>query len=827
MRQSESAPPTTRRWRTARVLAAAIVMLLPLLGASPAVTRAAVEGLTLEANVLLDGHARQGTWMAIDVHVRNDGPPISGELRLTGGIQGKTTFGTVVDLPTQSDKVYRLYAQPPGFGRTVEVSLVEGTTVLDSIKVPFTSHDATQMVIGVMAERPGDIVGSLDLLPDQQGRAGLVIPLDAADLPRRVEGWATLDRLIWQDMDASALEPDQLDALRSWLAGGGRLIIVGGTTGPDSLAAFPDAILPYRPTTTIDVAPASLVAVLGELPEGATDVPAFAGTMIDGRALATSAGQVVAAERAYGGGAVTILGFDPTVDWIDETTVAKGLWRRLLPARIGGGPVVTDDSQLISAVSQLPELALPPIGGLAALLGAYILLIGPINYLVLKRMDRREWAWVTMPVLIVAFAVGAYGFGSLLRGSELIVNEVAIVRGSPGATEGTAQVYLGVFSPSRGTYQVRIPGGALMSAPASGDFFGGDGQAASLDVLQGETSMIRDLNVGFGSLRTVRAESAVSVPRIAASLRLEDGHLRGTVTNESDQPFLKPAVVLGGTVATLRDLAPGESADVDIAIAPFQFGQQLSDRIVGTIFFPDGQTDQGEDAARKYARHSIIDQLTYDPNWGFTGQLPVEGAVVLGWSEDSLLEIEIEGQVPKRTGNILYFLPTALTVSGTTTFTSDLLRSTVVASDAAFFSKDPYSINFGRGAVEFSYRPIAFTGTFAATDVSMTLGFGGDPGFGGQGKPISPLDQIPEPCPDPPTPECQLNFDGMPEVELYDLTTSSWRRFPHMSAGSRYSIADPERYVDPSTGTLLVRFVNDRNDGVGFGLDLAMTGDLR
>ncbi len=171
---------------------------------------------------------------------------------------------------------------------------------------------------------------------------------------------------------------------------------------------------------------------------------------------------MVAAERAYGSGAVAILGFDPTTDWIDETTLAEGLWRTMLPARTAGGPVITDDSQLVQAVSQLPELALPPVGGLAILLGAYILLIGPINYLVLKRLDRRELAWVTMPALIVVFAVGAYGFGSLLRGSELIVNEVAIVRGSPGATEGTAQVYLGVFSP----VARHVPGARARVAPS-------------------------------------------------------------------------------------------------------------------------------------------------------------------------------------------------------------------------------------------------------------------------------------------------------------------------------------------------------------------------
>ena len=72
---------------------------------------------------MLDGHARVGSWMAIDVRLKNDGPPIVGELRITGGTQGRTRFGTLVTGPTQSDQTYRLYAQPPGFGRELEVSL--------------------------------------------------------------------------------------------------------------------------------------------------------------------------------------------------------------------------------------------------------------------------------------------------------------------------------------------------------------------------------------------------------------------------------------------------------------------------------------------------------------------------------------------------------------------------------------------------------------------------------------------------------------------------------------------------------------------------------
>ena len=422
------------------VLLAVVGGLLVSLGPVAAVRAATPEGLAMEATAMLDGHARIGSWMAIDVHVRNDGPPIIGELRLDGGVQGKTRFGTPVDLPTQSEKSYRLYAQPPAFGRELTIDLIEGDSTIASTKAAFAVHEAQQLIIGVVAERPGEIVGGLDLLPNQNAVAPLVIGLTVADLPDRVEAWSAIDRLIWQDTDSTTLTTEQLEAMRGWIAGGGRLIIVGGTAGPSSLSAFSDDILPYRPEATTDVAPASLQGLLGELPDDAADLPALAG-VAGGR---TSPGRQRRPGRSPPSAPTAaapspIVGFDPTIGWLAESSAGEGLWRRLLPARSSGGPVVGDDSQIVSAASQLPTLALPPIGGLIALLGAYILLIGPINYLVLKRLDRREWAWVTMPALIVVFAVASYGIGSFLRGSEVIVNEVAIVRGAPGATEGTAQ----------------------------------------------------------------------------------------------------------------------------------------------------------------------------------------------------------------------------------------------------------------------------------------------------------------------------------------------------------------------------------------------------
>ena len=834
------APPRLGR-RVSLLIASSLVALATL---GPATTAAlAADGPTMTARVLLQGHARLGSWIAIEVHLVNTGPSISGELRLQGGTQGGTRYATAVQLDSPSDKTWILHAQPPpSFGQQLEVVLASGNTVLLRQKVAVTVHDPGQLVVGVVAENAPKITGTLSLPNVQNQQPAVVVPLTVADLPTRIEAWSALDRLVWQDVDASTLSTEQLTAMRGWLALGGRLIIVGGTRGVGTLGGFPDDILPYRPSSTIDVAPASLTSLLGSVPNGAADVPAMAGDLIRGRVLATSSDRVVAAQAAYGSGAVTILGLDPTIGWVAERAASKSLWPTLIPARSDGSVAFTDDSQIVTAVSNLPSLALPPLGGLLLLLVGYIALIGPLNYFVLRRLDRREWAWVTMPVLILGFALGAYAFGSALRGSSMIVNEVGIVRGAPDATEGSASVYLGVFSPSRGVYQVAVPGGALLSSPISGDVFGGT--SASLDVIQGDPSRVRDLSVGFGSLRTIRAESQAVVPKVHTELSLVDGTLTGTIRNDSTTKLEKPAIVLGGNVKVLKDLAPGEQVQVSLKIeSTTMFGQSLSDRIFGQSFF--GQTGTLSDNARRdQTRHLVVDQLTYDPQFGNFGRIASDGPVLLAWGRDAVLDVTIEGQSANRVSNVLYYVPLSMGVRGAVSFNGDLIKSTMTDSDAAFFSKDPNAVSFGQGTVSVVYRPIAFEGTLTTTHLRLSMNFGMDGGMGvpGGGPVIKPIPaecvdvkpppkggiQSPPPGIDCPKPLPDDQFDGMPEVELFDRTgAGSWRRMPHLGGGQTYDVEDAAKYVDPSTGAVLVRFVNERQDPVSVFLGVSIEGTVK
>src|SRR5690349_6067785 len=165
----------------------ALVLASALIGAGPV---AAADGPTMTARVLLGGHARLGSWIAIEVHLVHAGPSISGELRLQGGSQGGTRLSTAVQLDSPSDKPWILHAPPPSVGQQLEVQLVARDQELLRQKVAVTIHEPGQLVVGVIAENPPKIVGSLSLPAVQNQQPAVVVPLTPADLPTRIEAWS-------------------------------------------------------------------------------------------------------------------------------------------------------------------------------------------------------------------------------------------------------------------------------------------------------------------------------------------------------------------------------------------------------------------------------------------------------------------------------------------------------------------------------------------------------------------------------------------------------------------------------------------------------------
>ncbi|MBA2254835.1 MAG: hypothetical protein H0W07_06960 [Chloroflexi bacterium] len=795
------------RRRLAGLLAAftVAICLMPI-GATPAFGAE----LTMTAEAMLGGHVRPGAWTGIRVSLANDGPPIAGEVRLAGRAAGRSSYGVAVDMPTGARKDYTLYAHSPILGGKLEVALiVDGQTRLTSA-MQVTGHDPSQPIVVIVAERPEawlpDVAGAVRNLNPMNPTNPALVTLAPNALPRRVEAWSAIDRLIWQDIDSAQLDADQLASLETWVAAGGQLVIAGGTTGIATLAAFPEALLPYRPRGTVDVEASQLTDMLGTLPAGAAKLPALEGTLLRGTVLARSGDGVVAAQAPIGSGSVTLIGFDPGTSWLKGTAAATTFWRRALPPSGTGGVnplLLPDDSQIVNALQQLPAVELPPIDQLFLLLLGYIALVGPVNYLVLRRLDRREWAWITMPVLVALFAAAAYTLGAGLKGSDVVINEVAIVRAAQGTERGLGQVYIGIFSPARAKYDVKVGGGALLSNPISQLLPGAVEQP--LDVLFGDPSRLRDYQVGFGQLRGFRAETAVTTPRMESDLHLDGGRLKGTVTNRSEMELQATAVVFGSGVAILGTMPPGSSQTIDVSVSDATaFEMPLSERLFGSSFTADPNM-----ARVLFTRRSVIDQLTqYAMKSGGTGGLG-DVPMLIAWDAHPALDVDVGDSKVTRVGETMFLTPLKAKTTGRAVFGSDLMRRTTIASDAGQAFDQGFSFELSRGTMTIEYRPAGFEGRMVPDTLRLHMSQGEPFPAGGAPLAVDPLPAVEQPSQDDPTGTGTADpvAEGAPAFQLYDRVDGRWLEFAHVPFGSGVTINRPERYVDAS-GSLLVRFVN-------------------
>jgi len=261
-------------------------------------------------------------------------------------------------------------------------------------------------------------------------------------------GYASLDLLVLCDPDWSLLRPQQLQAIREWISNGGTALLVLGQhpLSPDNpLTDF----LPFRIEGPRQVElPASILQDWGL--EGAAAQPVTAWSLAP-RADAIVTMQVQAPEAGciywigYAGfGRVAVLGFSPAQlgeehlrrsarFWAQQIGVCGGFegsdvfhplgsGRRIVLAeqasqQTGRNPSDNHyritvaqgaSNEVMEYLYELAQMKPLSIWWIVLTLMALAVLLGPVDYFVLKRLDKLPYTWVTSTAWIVIFTVGAY-----------------------------------------------------------------------------------------------------------------------------------------------------------------------------------------------------------------------------------------------------------------------------------------------------------------------------------------------------------------------------------------------------------------------------------
>ncbi len=788
-------------------------LVLALLGVLllPVTVSAQGPGITMEAQALYEGTSKYGEWLPVVVDLENSGDDVSGQVQVRVSASGEETlFAQRLELPRGARKQVMIYTVPNNFSRRLEVEFIADgeaealvTAEADVRPVPNIRFIVAALSAGGDGLEP--LIG-LNFRGTQGPRdQSVLVPLTLATLPDRPEALRTLDMLVLSGVDTSSLTPRQQAALEQFVSLGGMLVLGGGPEANRVLAGIPEALQPVTLAGdgTLESLPA-LEALTGEAIRVSGPFPvAQAEPAADATVRFRQEALPLLVERQVGRGVVYWLALDPSLTPFDAWAGTDEFWLsvvgdrafhpRDMPTDISPRQMINE--QLYYALQNLPSLDLPSLRLLVPLLALYILIVGPVNYFALRRTRRMELAWVTIPVITLLFSAGAYGLGYGLRGSDVIVNQVAVVQGVPGGEGGYVRSVIGVFSPSRRTYDLTISNEALV-APSRipGDpFAGGTSNARQAVILQGEPALVENFTVNQWSMQSVTAESlATEGYGFDSDLSVSDGRIVGTIANRSAYDWHDVVVILGSNFERVGEMPRGES--VQLSFEAENVGQPGGD-VVWRIFEQAFNTPTG--ASRDVQVKQQVLSSLYGGSFGSSSLAYSTQPVLVAWLDATPTQVSLseDSRVSQVGTTLLYSEMPVRFGAGAVSLPRGMLRARIVQNDGGTC--------YGPGVASLSPD-------FEEAEIQWELP--------NQVKQLDPSELA-----------LHISSDGgwanTPALAFYDYEAGGWVEVVEPVMGQN-KVAEPDALLSDN-GILRLRVQNpNRNQGGCLYFDVALKGTL-
>lgn len=415
---------------------------------------------------------------------------LSGRLRVRGG---GVSLSRPVEVPAGSEQTYRLTIPPLDDGTRLTVEVLDGDDEeLVSEAITTRAPSGEEMAVGVMGS--DDLVnqlGRVRTVVTDRPVAAFPVPLDASDA-----NLAALDYLVVPRQGEDGLE----SALR-WARAGGRVVL------DSSLGAG-----------------AGVTDLLPMGPEGVDR-----GAVGSGTALVVEGMDARSAE-----------------DWAAILRPAP-----LDLSRSSEGRPMGDTHPLLQAASEAGSRQVPSLPWLLFAILGFAALVGPVNFIVLSRIGKRDWAWLTIPALALFAVVGFWVAGRQRIGGTNLTHASVISEEGTIQARSAVLVAAGVagerqisFDPSTEVYPERpLAGGSGPELRLLGD------DSAAVDLEQ----------LGFTGIGLFTPDPAVDLPRVS----VEGDRL--VVENPGEMSFWGwGATSAGASTVSNSDLGPNASGEVPV-----------------------------------------------------------------------------------------------------------------------------------------------------------------------------------------------------------------------------------------------------------------------
>ena len=530
------------------------------------------------------------------VDVENRGPDAIGQIIASGDRQS-TRYP--VELPTGSKKRIVTYPSSAAYGLPPELLF---DTDRARIPLPLVNQGSYvyggMTLIALISDNAGDLGflrQGVETTPNSaQATFGdaYCLPEDAPERPVGYQGLSTV--VLGEGSDR--LSDASIQALKSYTLTGGTVIFVGGASARTLNDPRWAGFIPGSNFVTKNVKGSRVLSrIQGSTFDDSMTVssgkPAlFAKTQMDGDVP-------MIMERGYGFGKVVLFAFNPFEDVLSRWAGRKRLFTQfargfefqravqyLAQFEASHSPydpystgyphaATTSGGVMISSTPQQSDpfsVELPGATKVFWILAAFFVAVVPINFFVLRKLGKGEWAWVTAPLISLGFAGIFLNQASDLYSARLstaTTGALIVHQGSPEA------VFIGstqMFFPAGGTYDLKMKDVDQLGSGTQ-DYYGRtDSSRTQVNPIDTGTIRISDLkaaNLAFEEIGYRQRFSETPNIRIQSKM-VSNGLVEVTVQNSWTFDLRNAAVIVAGVRHGLKALKPGESQTLQVPATP-------------------------------------------------------------------------------------------------------------------------------------------------------------------------------------------------------------------------------------------------------------------
>jgi len=479
----------------------------------------------------LDQYARQGAWFPLVCEVKNDGAGFSGTIEVTSGSQKRRM---PIELPTGTLKRVTIPLFSTANNSQFRIVLRDDRgTIRSDQQQQYPRRGFLQSDVPLMAAIPRTAAGMPTFVqgrlanPDLQVSAARLTPELFPDNPITLQ---SATAIYLNTERAISLRPQQVDALLAWLDGGGHLVIGLDQIGQVNATPWLRDLVNADLVNVRNIAGGRAISEwTGQLTNRWNEIdrrtgtgnqtfnqnskqpqnfrqaivvdPSFLTNILttieakprDGSVTIQAEGIPLMYQRGHGRGRVSVLTFDPERQPFVGYLGRAGFWTRLVEApdflysgsdnqRYGRQSFDAAIGSLIET-TQVRKLSL---GWLLLLLIAYAAIIGPFDYVLVRRLKRPMLTWITFPSYVVLFSITIYVIGYKLRAGKLEWNELSIIDVLDGGKQPVwrGKTYGSLYSPQNAHYPLAVTNALASLRGEARSYYGNTGGSESYGLTQ-------------------------------------------------------------------------------------------------------------------------------------------------------------------------------------------------------------------------------------------------------------------------------------------------------------------------------------------------------